>query len=89
MKKNILSLVALAIIAVSCSTSQKATKVADVVVYKNSITSAELSKHLYIVAATAVARDLAGSARHQKVLNNQPAVDSGMLSGWGGCVHVC
>lgn len=50
MKKNILSLVALAIIAVSCSTSQKATKVADVVVYKNSITPAELSKHLYIVA---------------------------------------
>lgn len=50
MKKNILSLVALAIVAVSCSTSQKATKVADVVVYKNSITSAELSKHLYIVA---------------------------------------
>lgn len=50
MKKNILSLVALAIVAVSCSTSQKATKLADVVVYKNSITSAELSKHLYIVA---------------------------------------
>ncbi|MBP6039458.1 MAG: M28 family peptidase [Flavobacterium sp.] len=50
MKKNILSLVALAIVVVSCSTSQKATKVADVVVYKNSITSAELSKHLYIVA---------------------------------------
>ena len=50
MKKNILSLVALAIIAVSCSTSQKATKVADVLVYKNSITPAELSKHLYIVA---------------------------------------
>jgi hypothetical protein len=50
MKKNILSLVALAIVAVSCSTSQKITKVADVVVYKNSITSAELSKHLYIVA---------------------------------------
>jgi hypothetical protein len=50
MKKNILSIVAIAIVAVSCSTSQKATKVADVVVYKNSITSAELSKHLYIVA---------------------------------------
>jgi hypothetical protein len=50
MKKNILSLVALAIVAVSCSTSQKATKLADVVVYKNSITPAELSKHLYIVA---------------------------------------
>jgi hypothetical protein len=50
MKKNILSLVALAIVVVSCSTSQKATKVADVVVYKNSITPAELSKHLYIVA---------------------------------------
>ena len=50
MKKNILSLVALVIVAVSCSTSQKITKVADVVVYKNSITSAELSKHLYIVA---------------------------------------
>jgi hypothetical protein len=50
MKKNILSIVAIAIVAVSCSTSQKATKVADVVVYKNSITSSELSKHLYIVA---------------------------------------
>ena len=50
MKKNILSLVALAIVVVSCSTSQKATKVADVVVYKNSITPAELSKHLYIMA---------------------------------------
>lgn len=50
MKKNILSIIALAMVSVSCSTSQKITKVADVVVYKNSITPAELSKHLYIVA---------------------------------------
>jgi hypothetical protein len=50
MKRNIVSIFALALVAVGCSSSQKATKVADVVVYKNSITSAELSKHLYIVA---------------------------------------
>ena len=50
MKKNILFIVTIAMVAVSCSTAQKATKVADVGTYKNSITSAELSKHLYIVA---------------------------------------
>jgi hypothetical protein len=50
MKKNILFIVTIAMLAVSCSTAQKATKVADVETYKNSITSAELSKHLYIVA---------------------------------------
>ncbi|WP_396138409.1 M28 family metallopeptidase [Flavobacterium sp.] len=50
MKKNILFIVTLAMLTVSCSTAQKATKVADVETYKNSITSAELSKHLYIVA---------------------------------------
>lgn len=50
MKKNILSLFALAYVAVGCSPTQTAIKVADVETYKNSITSAELSKHLYIVA---------------------------------------
>ena len=50
MKKNILFIVTIAMVAVSCSTAQKTTKVTDVVVYKNSITPAELSKHLYIVA---------------------------------------
>ena len=50
MKKNILFIVTIAMIAVSCSTAQKATKVTDVGTYKNSITPAELSKHLYIVA---------------------------------------
>jgi hypothetical protein len=50
MKKNILFIVTIAMLAVSCSTAQKATKVTDVGTYKNSITSAELSKHLYIVA---------------------------------------
>jgi hypothetical protein len=50
MKRNILSIVAIAIVAVSCSTWQKATKTADILAYKNSITSSELSKHLYIVA---------------------------------------
>ena len=50
MKKNILFIVTIAMVAVSCSTAKKTTKVTDVVVYKNSITPGELSKHLYIVA---------------------------------------
>jgi hypothetical protein len=50
MKRNIVSIFALALVAVGCSSSQKATKVVDVATYKNSITSTELSKHLYIVA---------------------------------------
>ena len=50
MKKNIVTILAVALVAVGCSTSQKATKVADVTAFKNSITPAELSKHLYIIA---------------------------------------
>ncbi len=50
MKRNNLSLLALALLVISCSTAQKATKTADILAYKNSITSSELSKHLYIVA---------------------------------------
>lgn len=50
MKKNIISILALAIVAASCSPTQKTTKVVDVAAYKNTITPAELSKHLYIVA---------------------------------------
>lgn len=50
MKKNILSFVALALVVIGSSYAQKTKKVADVETYKNTITSAELSKHLYIVA---------------------------------------
>lgn len=50
MKKNIVSIIALTLVAVGCSSSEKTTKVVDVATYKNSITSSELSKHLYIVA---------------------------------------
>lgn len=50
MKKNIITLFALGLVAVGCSPTQTATKVADVTTYKNSITSSELSKHLYIIA---------------------------------------
>jgi Zn-dependent M28 family amino/carboxypeptidase len=50
MKRNILSILALALLVISCSTAQKANKTADILAYKNSITSSELSKHLYIVA---------------------------------------
>ena len=50
MKKNILFILALALVTISSTTAQKGTKVADVATFKNSITPAELSKHLYIVA---------------------------------------
>jgi hypothetical protein len=50
MKKNIVSIIALTLVAVGCSSYEKTTKVVDVATYKNSITSSELSKHLYIVA---------------------------------------
>lgn len=50
MKKNIITLFAVGCIAVGCSPTRTAPKVADVATYKNSITSAELSKHLYIIA---------------------------------------
>lgn len=50
MKKNILSLVTLAFVVIGSSYAQNTKKVADVETYKNSISSAELSKHLYIVA---------------------------------------
>ena len=50
MKKNILSSIALSLVVICSTYAQKTKKVADVTVYKNSITSAELSKHLYIVA---------------------------------------
>lgn len=50
MKKNIITLFAVGLVAVGCSPTRTATKVADVATYKNSITSAELSKHLYIIA---------------------------------------
>lgn len=50
MKKNIIPILALAIVATSCSPTQKTTKVVDIATYKNTITPAELSKHLYIVA---------------------------------------
>jgi hypothetical protein len=50
MKKNILFILALALVTISSTTAQNATKVADVATFKNSITPAELSKHLYIVA---------------------------------------
>lgn len=50
MKKNILFILALALVTISSTTAQNATKVADVATFKNSITAAELSKHLYIVA---------------------------------------
>ena len=50
MKKNIVTILAVAVVAVGCSTSQKVAKVANVTTFKNSITPAELSKHLYIIA---------------------------------------
>jgi hypothetical protein len=50
MKKNIVSLITLAFIVVGSSYAQKAKKVADLTAFKNSITPAELSKHLYIIA---------------------------------------
>jgi len=50
MKKNILFILALALVTISSTTAQNAKKVADVATFKNSITPAELSKHLYIVA---------------------------------------
>ncbi|WP_396142008.1 M28 family metallopeptidase [Flavobacterium sp.] len=50
MKKNILLLVALVFVVIGTSYAQKTKKVADVATFKNSITPAELSKHLYIVA---------------------------------------
>jgi hypothetical protein len=50
MKKNILFIFALALVTISSTTAQNTTKVADVATFKNSITPAELSKHLYIVA---------------------------------------
>ena len=50
MKKNILFIFALALVTISSTTAQNAKKVADVATFKNSITPAELSKHLYIVA---------------------------------------
>jgi hypothetical protein len=50
MKKNNLILLALALVTIGSTTAQNATKGADVTNFKNSITAAELSKHLYIVA---------------------------------------
>ena len=50
MKKNILFILAFALVTISSTTAQNATKVADVATFKNSITPTELSKHLYIVA---------------------------------------
>ena len=50
MKKNNLFILALALVTISSITAQNATKGADVATFKNSITPAELSKHLYIVA---------------------------------------
>jgi hypothetical protein len=50
MKKNNLILLALALVTITSITAQNATKGADVATFKNSITPAELSKHLYIVA---------------------------------------
>jgi hypothetical protein len=50
MKKNNLILLALALVTIGSTTAQNATKGADVATFKNSITAAELSKHLYIVA---------------------------------------
>ena len=50
MKKNILLLVALVFVVIGTSYAQKTKKIADVATFKNSITPAELSKHLYIVA---------------------------------------
>jgi hypothetical protein len=50
MKKNVLFILALALVTISSTTAQNAKKVADVATFKNSITPAELSKHLYIVA---------------------------------------
>ena len=51
MKKIILTTLGLTLFLVSCSTTQKTTsKTVDVNVYKNTITPAELSKHLYIIA---------------------------------------
>jgi hypothetical protein len=50
MKKNNLILLALALVTIGSTTAQNATKGADVATFKNSITPAELSKHLYIVA---------------------------------------
>ncbi|WP_396162222.1 M28 family metallopeptidase [Flavobacterium sp.] len=50
MKKNNLFILALALVTITSITAQNATKGADVATFKNSITPAELSKHLYIVA---------------------------------------
>jgi hypothetical protein len=51
MKKIILTTLGLTLFLVSCSTTQKtASKTVDVNVYKNTITPADLSKHLYIIA---------------------------------------
>lgn len=50
MKKNNLLILALALVTITSITAQNATKGADVATFKNSITPAELSKHLYIVA---------------------------------------
>ncbi|HLO72954.1 MAG TPA: M28 family metallopeptidase [Flavobacterium sp.] len=51
MRKIILTTLGLTLFLVSCSTTQKTTsKTVDVNVYKNTITPAELSKHLYIIA---------------------------------------
>jgi hypothetical protein len=50
MKKNIVSIITLVCIVAGTSYAQNAKKVADVTAFKNSITPAELSKHLYIIA---------------------------------------
>jgi hypothetical protein len=50
MKKNIVSLITLVCIVAGTSYAQNAKKVADITAFKNSITPAELSKHLYIIA---------------------------------------